>query len=446
VLESLYAADGGLLKRLLTALIEGASLGSIEYQPNAAATGYVAFFAIGLYLIGLTLLPPAVRRARSSVRALRQTSRTELALLLFAIALTTGACGERASADGLSIPVERVAAREQALRAARVWQPPAVPIPLVDFGENPPGAEGFRSADEVSCRFAVQKAGGTTPKFHCELPDGRILKVKYGAANPEPRAEVAATRLMEALGFGADRMYVVRKLRCAGCPLLPFRALACFARTGMQRICFTGGIDYADVTTFDTAVIEQRMTGSIIEASEDQGWAWFELDRIDPAYGGSTRAEIDALRLFAVVIAHWDNKAPNQRLICPPGSQSPDGSCSMPRAIVQDAGATFGPLKLDLHNWRATPVWADRATCSVSMKTMPYQGATFTDRRISEEGRSKLAGLLEQISEAQLIDLFTGSRVASYDQIDAEARDPAAWARAFQDKVRQVADGGPCPQ
>lgn len=98
VLESLYAADSGLLKRLLTALIEGASLGTIEYQPNAAATGYVAFFAIALYMIGLTLLPPAVRRPRSGVRALRPTSRTEIALLLLAIALTAGACVERASA------------------------------------------------------------------------------------------------------------------------------------------------------------------------------------------------------------------------------------------------------------------------------------------------------------------------------------------------------------
>jgi hypothetical protein len=87
VLESLYAPDSGLLKRLLTAIIEGASLGTIEYQPNARATGYVAFFALALYMIGLTLLPPAVWRARSSVRALRQTSRSELALLLIAIAL-----------------------------------------------------------------------------------------------------------------------------------------------------------------------------------------------------------------------------------------------------------------------------------------------------------------------------------------------------------------------
>lgn len=445
VLESLYAADGGLLKRLLTTLLEGASLGAIDYQPNASATGYVAFFALALYMIALTLLPPAVRRARPGMHALRPTSRTELTLLAIAIALTTVACGEPAAAGNTPAADGKAAVRDEALRAARVWQPPSVPIPLVDFAENPPAANGFQSSDEVACRFVVQKMGGTTPKFYCQLADGRIVKVKYGAGNPETHAEVAATRLLEALGFGADRMFVVRTVRCAGCPRLPFPALKCYARTGIERICFAGGIDYAGVTTFDSVVIEQRMAGSVIEGYEDQGWAWFELDRIDPAAGGSPRADVDALRLFALLIAHWDNKGANQRLVCPPGRERPDGRCSMPLAIVQDAGATFGPLKIELQNWRSTPVWTDRATCTVGMSAMPYQGATFPERRISEQGRLKLAGLLEQISEPQLVDLFTGSGFVVYDQITAEARDPLAWARAFQDKVRQIKDGPACP-
>jgi hypothetical protein len=57
VLESLYATDSGMLKRVMTALLQGVSLGSIEYQPNAPATGYVGFLALVLYLAGLVLLP-----------------------------------------------------------------------------------------------------------------------------------------------------------------------------------------------------------------------------------------------------------------------------------------------------------------------------------------------------------------------------------------------------
>jgi hypothetical protein len=57
VLESLYARSGGTLARVLTVLMEGVSLGALQYEPSAAATGYLAFLALGLYLIGIFLLP-----------------------------------------------------------------------------------------------------------------------------------------------------------------------------------------------------------------------------------------------------------------------------------------------------------------------------------------------------------------------------------------------------
>jgi hypothetical protein len=57
VLENLYAPDGRVLKRVLTTLLEGVSLGGIEYAPNAPVTGYVAFLTLLLYMIGLMLLP-----------------------------------------------------------------------------------------------------------------------------------------------------------------------------------------------------------------------------------------------------------------------------------------------------------------------------------------------------------------------------------------------------
>jgi hypothetical protein len=56
-LAALYEPQGGMLKRVLTALLEGVSLGSIEHHPDAPAVGYVAFFSIGLYFIGLVMLP-----------------------------------------------------------------------------------------------------------------------------------------------------------------------------------------------------------------------------------------------------------------------------------------------------------------------------------------------------------------------------------------------------
>lgn len=56
-LESLYAPGRGVIKRVMTALMEGVTLGTLDYVPTGAATGYVAFLALTLYLVGLVLLP-----------------------------------------------------------------------------------------------------------------------------------------------------------------------------------------------------------------------------------------------------------------------------------------------------------------------------------------------------------------------------------------------------
>ncbi len=62
VLASLYDPQGGLTKRVLTTLLEGVTLGGLQYEPPTAMTGYIAFFTLALYLIGVTLLPQ--RRVR----------------------------------------------------------------------------------------------------------------------------------------------------------------------------------------------------------------------------------------------------------------------------------------------------------------------------------------------------------------------------------------------
>ncbi len=59
LLASLYAPDGGWLRRLAGALLEGVTLGTLEGTAYAPATGYVSFFALALYVLGLFLLPPS---------------------------------------------------------------------------------------------------------------------------------------------------------------------------------------------------------------------------------------------------------------------------------------------------------------------------------------------------------------------------------------------------
>lgn len=80
-LESLYAPGRGLMKRVMTALMEGITLGTLDYRPAGAATGYVAFLALALFFIGLLLMrmpapsPLALRRvepAAAGPRSLRE--------------------------------------------------------------------------------------------------------------------------------------------------------------------------------------------------------------------------------------------------------------------------------------------------------------------------------------------------------------------------------------
>lgn len=337
--------------------------------------------------------------------------------------------------------------REAALAAARVWIAPKVPIGSADFSVNTPGPKGFDANADVDCTFALEPVGGTTPKFYCTLPDGDRVKVKYGERplpNGEVPAEIAATRLLAALGFPVDRMNRVRSVRCRGCPPLPQQAFQCLEKGQPAVVCLQGAAPDR-IMSFEHALIERSLEGEKIEADKDQGWSWYELDKINPKAGGSRRAEVDALRLMAMLLAHWDNKGANQRLICPAGAERPDGSCRAPVAAIKDLGATFGPKRVDLANWKKLPVWTDPASCRVSMKTLPFEGATFEDAQISEDGRQFALTLLRPLTRPQLNTLFEASGVTTFRRVLGAVHEPQAWTDAFLAKVDQIASAGPCP-
>ena len=322
--------------------------------------------------------------------------------------------------------------RAEALRRMQVWRAPAVPPREADLARNPEGPGSFSRDDEVTCRFLLKESEGLTPKFHCVLQDGEVVKVKYGRRNAEVFAEPAATRLLRALGFGADAVSVVRAVRCVGCPPFPYPRIEILDAIQM---------DEGRTTVFQMAIVERAYPGLDIEGSSSEGWGFFELDQVSSTHGGASRAEIDALRLLAVFLAHWDNKPSNQSLVCPEGEETLDPpGCRAPFALLRDVGKTFGPRGVDLASWRDRPVWADPKGCRVSMKGLPFDGASFKDTTISEEGRRKLAGLLGQLTDTQLHALFTAARFPELATQSNEAKDVGAWVAAFRDRVRQIAE------
>ena len=352
-------------------------------------------------------------------RLLRQSS---VKYTLFSVALAglgVLVFGGFENGDGVPQPSPKEwARRNDALSRAKVFRDEPFDAGSIDFAVDPNSS--VVEPTLTSCKYTPEEVSGTTPKFDCELPSGEKIKVKYSGSKEIP-SETAATRLLHALGFGADRVSRVDVVRCHGCPIQPFHTRALLEMLNLDGYV-DKRIDYSSSRDFKKVSVERNLDGEAIEAGNERGWAFYELDTINPSRGGATRAEIDALRLMAIFLHHWDNKSSNQRLTCA-GADTAD--CKHPLAMIQDVGSEFGPKKVDIGNWRAKPVWHDSAKCIVSMKGMPYNGGTFEDVAISEGGRRLLGERLRQLSANQIETLFTA----------AGLEDVPAWTAAFQDRV-----------
>jgi hypothetical protein len=331
-------------------------------------------------------------------------------------------------------------AREEILSRARVSVPNPPVIATLDLAVAPGEKDLIDRDGNVSCRYVPKPTSGTTSKFDCQLENGEIIKVKYGGSR-ERQGEIAATRLLYALGFGADRVMFVNRVRCAGCPPSPFK-LRRAAEEFWAAPLLDLFIDYDTFRDFHAVSIERKYEGRAVEVDTFEGWDWRELKLVDPSKAGATPADLDALRLIAIFLGHWDNKSTNQRLACMGDTETTpdDASCRYPLLMLQDLGATFGPTKVNYEAWTAHPIWADERTCLVSMRSMPYEGILFPPTVISEAGRALLAERLTQLSTAQIHALFASARFPDPVTGAEPAADLTPWVRTFEAKVRQIAD------
>ena len=302
----------------------------------------------------------------------------------------------------------------------------------------PPGTRSTvpaAAADSLECVYLAEPPSGTSPKFTCVLEDGVPVKVKYGRT-PEIYAEPAATDLLTRLGFAADTVRIVERIRCYGCPRFPH--LTAHARK-LPAIGPLLPLEEPGYTEFEQVAVEWRFPAPAIESEEMKGWAWWELE-------GSTApaAHLDALRLLAAFLVHWDNKAENQRLVCLDAAAGVS-SCARPLLVVHDVGATFGPMKANLAAWSAAPLWSQPRTCLVSMAALPFRGGTFPDVAIGEAGRRLLLERLRMLDRDALEQIIRGAHLPAYHAGTDDARDVAAWVAAFERRVGELEAAGPCP-
>lgn len=344
-------------------------------------------------------------------------------------------------------------ARQQYLRRARIFDDGA--IAARDLLAGPRDTHAFRFDAVASCDFIEPRpervpVGGTTPKFFCTLRHGHghaDVKIKYGRDNPETYGEMLGSRLLWALGVAVDHDYAVR-VRCHGCPSDPWNAYRSYPQPDtMPRA--TREIEHAVLQRLYPGVPIEECTrsqdGRCAQHRSDEGWSFAELDTVDEAAGGASRAEVDALRLLAAFIAHGDDKPDNQRLVCPFAAIDARGQCTAPRLLVADLGSTFGrgasrafgiidrDARPTFAAWSTLPVWQDAAACRANLAARVGP----SHPTISEAGRRLLAERMMQLGARQIRALFVGARVAALDEtrvVDGKARPVTVddWVEAFQ--------------
>lgn len=339
----------------------------------------------------------------------------------------TDASMVRAASNPPSAPIKRVVAIER----GRVWE--ATDVASLNLMAGPEDRKALAFDETISCTYVDKKLTGKTPKFACAEGEDDELKVKFGGDNGEVYAEVASTRLLWALGFGADHMYSV-KVVCRGCPHI-----------------FNGVSRSRDESIFDPAAVERKLPGTVFPT---EGWSWKELDLVDERAGGASRAERDALKLLGVFIQHSDSKPEQQRLLCAgePKAAHPAAKtrvCGHPLMYLNDVGVTFGRANktndndvgsMNLVEWSKTPVWKDPGRCVGNLpKSLT---GTLDNPVISEEGRQFLAGLMTQLTDQQLHDLFAAARVTLRlrNPKDISSGFPTVdeWVAAFKSKRDQI--------
>jgi hypothetical protein len=421
-----------------------------------------------------TFLNPKVVGIRTITRGL---GRLVLLLPLLAVA-SVGATGAQDPPQDSGQKVDKVfyapKDRITAIQAAAIFVPTAVGDANILVGppQNPKQFQ-FHPNDKVFCDFDQpgSQMGGKTPKFSCKItkvesPDGSVetltdqmkeepVKVKFGASDNEIYAEVASTRLMWALGFYADSWFPVH-IECNNCPSDP-----------------ASGSGSKQLRSYDATTVVRKYSGhKMVEQNKsDQGWSWKEFEQLN----GRPSYEKDALKLLASFIQHSDNKPPQQRLVCDgvkvDQSTHPfTTTCTDSKMIVQDVGASFGGgglftsndgAKMNLQNWINKKLWKKTGTPGMNEPDCPVCQAQLSksltahdglgDPTISEEGRRLLAGLMCQLTDAQIENLFKAARVAAmpkYHNSDGsfksgldQATIERQWVEVFKAKREDLAKG-----
>ena len=270
-------------------------------------------------------------------------------------------------------------------------------------------------------KFVKEDLSGTNPKIIATDEAGAKWKIKLGA---EAKPEVAASRLVWAVGYFANENYFLAELHITGLPA--------HLRRGRDFVSAGGVVRDARL---------QRMDKS---EEKDGNWKWKQ----DPFTG--TR-ELNGLRVLMALINNWDLKDVNNKVIV-------EKAAGTPREIyyVSDLGASFGTSGIVLgHSKSRGNLGAYKTSRFITKVTPQYvnfatpRRATLLElanppqyimrlhlrwigRNIPRADAKWLAGLLERLSPAQIRDAF---RAAGYSPEEVEG-----FATVLENRIASLND------
>ena len=338
--------------------------------------------------------------------------------------------------------------RELAERKARVWQEPDSGYdPVLGFNPQKGPRRGALEVDAAGLAKPLncaankdpRKGSGTTPKFHCSVPDvvddnGTLIRYKVkphfkgqsrDKRNGEVYGEFLSSRFSKALGFFADDEWVA-DVTCPDC-----------------EKSLTSGFQGAKFAPFQPAAGIELPLGKGIDVNcndKDAAPLGETLQKL--LQNGAPRAEIDAFKIWLAFIDHGDTKTDNHKFACLRWNKNADNilSCEPGQVVfyVSDMGSTFGfsrssEKKATLERWKGQdPIRVSGGRCTANAKSVG-------DDNISEAGRELLAKGLQRLldkesSEGLITRVFRASRNQERDQ------PPEAWKAEFVRKARTIID------
>ena len=176
------------------------------------------------------------------------------------------------------------------------------------------GPGGKDHTPDSTYTFVKEDLAGSHPKFDVRDENDVKWKVKLGS---EARPEVAATRLVWAVGYFANEDYFLPEIQVGNLPARLHRG---------QKLVGPGGI------------VRNVRLKRVLEGEKKVGiWPW----RANPFVGGR---ELNGLRAMMALLNNWDSKDVNNSIYeekHPKAAEGPDEIY-----MVSDLGSSFGTARL----------------------------------------------------------------------------------------------------